>query len=140
MFELLPGTGLTLPRHAGVLRFGMSEREAQWAVATLADVRGTWVCRAGWAFTACYEGLELLAYGDCVDLGVSGFTAVHLHRRGPRLTEPSAVPVVLQDIDLFGYPANEVLAAVEPNLHPTVRLTPPPSPADHLSAVSLSAG
>ncbi|WP_329377710.1 hypothetical protein OG625_07980 [Streptomyces sp. NBC_01351] len=144
MFELLPGTGLALPHNAGVLRFGMSEREAQWAVATLADVRETWVCQAGWAFTACHEGLELLAYGDSRDrLGRAeherdGLAAVQLRRCGSTPTGPSAVPVVLQDVDLFGYPATEVLAVLT-NPHPTVSLPPAQPPAAYLPTVRLSA-
>src|SRR5688572_18463749 len=59
MFQVLPGVGLLLPGRAGTLRFGMGERAAQWAVATLADVREGWVCGAGWAFGARYEGVAL---------------------------------------------------------------------------------
>ncbi|GAA2744186.1 hypothetical protein [Kitasatospora cinereorecta] len=147
MFELLPGTGLALPYGAGVLRFGMTEREAQWAVATLADVRESWVCQAGWAFTARYQGLELHFSGDHTDrLGRpefhrDGFAGVQLRRCDPAPTEPSAVPVVLQGIDLFGYPAAEVLAALGPDPHPAVRLPPAgsPSPDGYLPSVWLSA-
>ncbi|MEV7028584.1 hypothetical protein [Kitasatospora sp. NPDC093558] len=150
MFELLPGTGVVLPHNAGVLRFGMSERAAQWAVATLADVRETWVCQAGWAFTACYEGLELLAYGDVIDrlsrteYDVDGLAAVHLFRygAGPSIPSvPSAVPVVLRDVDLFGYPAVEVLDALGPDPHPTVKLRPAldRAPAGYLREVGLLA-
>lgn len=64
MFELLPDVGLRLPGCAGTLRFGMDERTAQWAVATVADVRDGWVCGARWAFSAQYRGLTLDAYGD----------------------------------------------------------------------------
>ncbi|MFE0376941.1 hypothetical protein ACFW1M_15450 [Streptomyces inhibens] len=92
----------------------MSERDAQWAVAALADVRETWVCGVGWAFTARYDGLELLAYGDARDregLGRDrpGLASVVLARCRESLAGSSAVPVVLDGIDLFGYPAAEVL-------------------------------
>ncbi|UKY48303.1 hypothetical protein [Streptomyces inhibens] len=92
----------------------MSERDAQWAVAALADVRETWVCGAGWAFTARYDGLELLAYGDARDregLGRDrpGLASAVLTRCRESLASPSAVPVVLDGIDLFGYPAAEVV-------------------------------
>ncbi|WP_327281417.1 MULTISPECIES: hypothetical protein [unclassified Streptomyces] len=147
MFDVLPGTGLALPHRAGVLRFGMSGQDAQWAVSTLADVRETWVCRAGWAFTADYEGLELLVYGDCTDrLGRTdrddhGLAAVHLRRydskpTGP--TGPSAVPVVLHDVDLFGYPAAEVLAALDPGPYAGVSLAPALSPSGYLPKVRLA--
>ncbi|WKD33969.1 hypothetical protein [Streptomyces xanthophaeus] len=141
---MLPGTGLALPHRAGVLRFGMSGREARWAVATLADVRETWVCGTGWAFTARYEGLELLAYGDCPDrLGRAGhdrhgLAAVRLGRCGPGPAGPSAVPVVLHDVDLFGYPAGEVLEALGPGPHPGVSLSREGSPTGYLSEVGLS--
>ncbi|MFF4267447.1 hypothetical protein ACFY7Y_38140 [Streptomyces virginiae] len=146
-FEVLPGTGLALPRGAGVLRFGGSERQARWAVATLADVRGAWVCGTGWAFTARYEGLELLAYGDCPDrLGRTGhdrhgLAAVSLGRHEAEPTGPSAVPVVLRGVDLFGYPAAEVLEALGPGPHPGVTLPRPGSPtAPYLPEVRLTAG
>ncbi|MFI6638868.1 hypothetical protein [Streptomyces sp. NPDC050504] len=145
MFELLPGTGLALPRGAGVLRFGMPEREAQWAVATLADVRETWICQAGWAFAARYEGLDLLVYGDCADRSGrdahdrAGLDAVHLSRAEPGPTGPSAVPVVLRGIDVFGYPAAEVRDALGDDPHATVRLTPPGSPG-YLASAHLSSG
>ncbi|MGW6575596.1 hypothetical protein ACWGAN_26010 [Streptomyces sp. NPDC054945] len=145
-FEVLPGTGLALPRGAGVLRFGGSEREARWAVATVADVRGTWVCGTGWAFTARYEGLDLLAYGDCPDrLGRAGhdrhgLAAVHLRRYGAEPTGPAAVPVVLRDVDLFGYPAAEVLEALGPGPYPGVGLPRAASPTGHyLPEVRLAA-
>ncbi|MFJ3205141.1 hypothetical protein [Streptomyces sp. NPDC086989] len=149
MFDVLPGTGLALPHRAGVLRFGMSERESQWAVSTLADVRETWICQTGWAFTARYEGLELLAYGDCTDRfgrtgrDVPGLAAVHLcrSRSGPTgPTGPSAVPVVLHGIDLFGYPAAEVLAALQPGPPAGVKAEPARSPSGYLPEVRLSAG
>ncbi|MEE1783636.1 hypothetical protein PUR71_12065 [Streptomyces sp. SP17BM10] len=144
MFELLPETGLVLPRGAGVLRFGMSEREAQWAAATLADVHEYWVCQVGWAFSARYEGLEVLAYGDVVDrygrteLDVQGLASVCVLRHDSSPTGPSAVPVVLGDVDLFGYPAAEVLAALEPDgPHPAVVLRS--APTGFLREAGLSA-
>ena len=145
MFELLPGTGLVLPHGVGVLRFGMSEREAQWVVAALADVRETWVCQTDWAFSACYEGLELLVWGDTTDrLGRAGYdrqgcaTAV-LHRHERRPTTPSAVPVVLDGVDVFGYPAAEVMAALGADLHPALRFPRVQSPGAYLADVSVSA-
>ncbi|MFC1433269.1 hypothetical protein ACEZDB_21725 [Streptacidiphilus sp. N1-3] len=140
MFELLPGTGLVLPRQVGVLSFGMSERDAQWAVASLADVRESWACGAGWAFTAAWDGLELSAFGDCEDrqgrseLDRNGLASVALHRWPETLTGPSAVPVVLDGVDVFGYPAAEVLDALAPAGHPSVWL-PPVSSGSYLREV-----
>ncbi|WP_370088732.1 hypothetical protein [Streptacidiphilus sp. MAP12-16] len=144
MFELLPGMGLVLPYQAGVLRFGMSERAAQWVVASLADVRESWVCQAGWAFTAACDGVELLAFGDCVDrMGRaerdrSGLAAVVLRRSEyDALTGPSTLPVVLDGIDIFGYPATEVLDVLTSADYPDVRL-PAASPGTYLPEVSVS--
>lgn len=120
------GTALALPHRAGVLRAGMSERAAQWAVAALADVRETWVCGAGWAFSARYEGLELLAYGDTDDADAahhsSGLDALVLSRQPGTTDGPSAVPVALDGVDLFGHPAAEVLGVVGERPYPDVIL------------------
>ncbi|WP_329500603.1 hypothetical protein [Kitasatospora herbaricolor] len=143
MFELLPGTGLVLPRQAGVLKFGMTEQAAQWVVASLADVRETWVCQAGWAFTAACDGVELLAYGDCADRegrterDRSGLAAVALLRGRHDPTGPSAVPVVLDGIDIFGYPVAEVLEVLAPADYLGVRF-PAVSPGTYLAEVSVS--
>ncbi|GAA3399110.1 hypothetical protein [Streptomyces roseoviridis] len=146
MFEVLPGVGLVLPRGAGLLRFGMPERGAQWAVATLADVRRTWVCGTGWSFSASYEGLDLLVCGDTADRWgraehtVDGLALVHLTRCGGDAAArgPAAVPVVLGDVDVFGYPAGEVLDALTASPQPNVILPAAPSPAGCLTGILLS--
>ncbi|MFI8825597.1 hypothetical protein [Streptomyces sp. NPDC053431] len=145
MFEVLPGAGLRLPRGAGVLRFGMSARAARWAVAALADVRETWVCQTGWAFTASYEGLELFLYGDVVDRygradhDRHGLASVTLRRCVAPPTEPSAVPVVFQGVDVFGYPEAEVLDVLTAVPHPSVTLPRAASPTGYLPEVRLEA-
>ncbi|WP_371524965.1 hypothetical protein OG302_01565 [Streptomyces sp. NBC_01283] len=128
MFELLPEVGLRLPGRAGTLRFGTDERTAQWAVATVADVRDGWVCGAHWAFSAQYRGLTLDAYGDTTDrLGryqdTPGLAGIGLARDPFTLTGPAACPVVLRGIDLFGYPAAEISDALSEGLPPTLRLS-----------------
>ncbi|MER6182813.1 hypothetical protein [Streptomyces sp. NPDC001652] len=129
-FELRPGEGLVLPRGAGVLRFGMGEREARWTVATLADVRETWVCGAGWSFGAAYEGVELLVCG-----------AANERRRLDwiNLAQPDApaFPVVWRDIDLFGHEQGEVERALADVEGAGLRLER--SPAVYLRSVSLRA-
>jgi hypothetical protein len=114
VFTLLPRNGLGLPDGAGTLRFGMSERAAIRLVAPLADVRAAWVCGAAWAFFADYLDINIHIYGGLIDRGRdSGLASIELRRHGglvPRA--PSDVPVVWNDIDLFGYPASEVDQAV----------------------------
>ncbi|MGW0903284.1 hypothetical protein [Streptomyces sp. NPDC002853] len=128
MFELFPEVGLRLPGCAGTLRFGMEERTAQWAVATIADVRDGWVCGARWAFSAQYQGLTLEAYGDTTDRrdgrqSSPGLAGINLARDPFTLAGPSACPVVLRDINLFGYPTAEVSDALGDSLPPTLRLS-----------------
>ncbi|MEV2254443.1 hypothetical protein AB0I94_28320 [Streptomyces sp. NPDC050147] len=141
MFELLPEVGLRLPGCAGTLRFGMDERAAQWAVATVADVREGWVCGADWAFSAHYQGLTLDAYGDATDRrglhqNTPGLSGIGLTRDPFTLTGPSACPVVLCGVDLFGYPPAEVSDALSGNLPPTLKLS---GEGLYLTAVSLHA-
>ena len=141
MFELLPGVGLRLPGSAGTLRFGMDERTAQWAVATVADVRDGWVCGARWAFSAQYRGLTLDTYGDTTDRrgrhqDTPGLAGIGLTRDPFTLTGPSACPVVLRGINLFGYPAAEVSDAFSDGLPPTLRIS---GDGLYLTAVSLHA-
>ncbi|MET8441100.1 hypothetical protein FKO01_25790 [Mesorhizobium sp. B2-3-3] len=121
MFELLPDVGLRLPGCAGTLRFGMDERTAQWAVATVADVRDGWVCGARWAFSARYRGLTLDAYGDTTGRSgghqdAAGLAGIGLSRAPLTLTGPAACAVVLRGIDLFGYPTAEVSDAFSDSL------------------------
>lgn len=123
MFTLLPRVGVELPRGAGTLRFGMSEREAQWSVSTLADVREGWICGWGWAFEARYGDLTISACGGGLP-GEPGLEEIGFERQGdPVPAAPGDVPVVWNDIDLFGYPIPEVeeaLAASHP--HPELPL------------------
>jgi hypothetical protein len=141
MFELLPGVGLRLPGCAGTLRLGMDERAAQWAVATVADVRDGWVCGARWAFSAQNRGLTLNAYGDTTDRhgrhqGTPGLAGIGLTRDAFTLAGPSACPVVLHGIDLFGCPTAEVSGALGDSLPPTLRLN---GAGLYLTAVSVHA-
>jgi hypothetical protein len=112
MFTLLPLAGAELPRGAGTLRFGMSEREAQWAVSTLADVREGWVCGRGWTFGARYGDLTISVSGGGLP-GDPGLEEIGFERQGdPVPATPGDVPVIWHDIDLFGYPIPEVEAAL----------------------------
>ena len=141
MLEFLPEVGLRLPGRAGTLRLGMDERTARWAVATVADVRDGWVCGARWAFSAQYRGLTLEAYGDATDRcgrhqDARGLACIGLTRAPYTLAGPSACPVVLLGIDLFGYPTAEVSDALGDSLPPTLRLS---GDGNYLTAVSIHA-
>ncbi|MDN3359503.1 hypothetical protein [Actinomadura sp. DC4] len=113
MFVLLPSVGVALPHRAGTLRFGMTEREAQWPISTLSDVREEWLCvrtrstGVAWAFHATYGDLTISVCGG------PSLDEVRFTRLGdPAPTTPGRVPVVWEDLDLFGYPADEVFSAL----------------------------
>ncbi|MYS79067.1 hypothetical protein [Embleya scabrispora] len=113
MFELLPGVGVVLPRGAGLLRFGMSERQAQWALSTVVDVRAYWSCagtgpadddhREFWSFGGRLGTLRIDVTGS-----EHGCRTIAFEREPGTETEP----VAWRDVDVFGYPAVEVEAAL----------------------------
>ncbi|MET7304440.1 hypothetical protein [Embleya sp. NPDC005575] len=113
MFELLPGLGVVLPRGAGMLRFGMSEPRAQWALSTVVDVRAYWSCagtrvvddghREFWSFGGRLGALRIDVTGS-----EHGCRTIVFEREPGTETDP----VVWRDIDVFGYPAAEVEAAL----------------------------
>ncbi|WAZ24293.1 hypothetical protein STRCI_005697 [Streptomyces cinnabarinus] len=129
-YELLPGQGLILPRGAGRLLFGMSEREARWTVSTLADVRETWVCGAAWSFWAAHEGVELLVCG--APDRERRLDWLKLDRLGS-----GAAPVGWADVDLFGHEQDEVERALAGVDRAGVALTR--SSGAYLRAVTLTA-
>ncbi|MGW7415082.1 hypothetical protein [Streptomyces sp. NPDC054863] len=135
MFEFLPDRGMVLPHRAGTLAYGMSERAAQWAVATLCDVRESWVCGLEWSFSATYQGLDLLVGGEHAD----GLNTLYLERAGGPPLGPAAVPVVLDGIDVCGHPQDEVEetpAGSSP--HPGLKLWRSHLPDAYLYGVQLS--
>ncbi|MEV7087666.1 hypothetical protein AB0O07_17485 [Streptomyces sp. NPDC093085] len=136
--RLLPGTGLALPGNAGVLRFGMTERAAQWTAATLADIRpGGWICGTHWTFFFVHHGVLVTAYACAA---CPGRTLGHLTvERSERVPDRGAdVPVAFGDLDLFGYPIHELAEVLTPQEHQL--LLPPdlnPRSTQYLSAVRL---
>ncbi|MEU8888806.1 hypothetical protein [Streptomyces sp. NPDC048442] len=137
MFEILPGRGLVLPHRAGTLAYGTSERAAQWAVATLCDVRESWVCGLEWSFGATYQGLSLLVGGE----RAGGLDVVDLRRAVHPPLEPAAVPVVLDGVDVLGHPQDEVQEALASQLpYPDVKLWRSHLPGGYLDRVHLSSG
>ncbi|WP_190108485.1 hypothetical protein [Streptomyces cinnamoneus] len=147
MFELLPRVGVVLPDGAGTLRFGMDEDATQATLGRLGQVRGEAVPDAPWALTVAWGGFELTAGPDAIAgsgpqqtdpllASVVLRRTRHARRPLPRLPmagydprppvcwSPAAVPVVLDDIDLFGYPATEVLEALGDDRDRGLRLRP----------------
>ncbi|MGW6458259.1 hypothetical protein ACWF94_20490 [Streptomyces sp. NPDC055078] len=123
MFELLPGTGLLLPHHAGTLRFGMSQHAAQWTVSTICPIRPCYVCGTAWGFCGEYRGLTIQVWGASEGTHARGLGYVELERipgdpTGTEPTTPALVPVVHEGVDLFGHPRDEV----SPYLPPTARV------------------
>jgi hypothetical protein len=113
-FELIPDVGVRLPRGAGLLRFGLSEEEAQWLVSTLGDVRdGGWVCGRHWTFSARYGDLFIWAAANAASAKLS---EIQIERGDDATAWAGQTPVTWRDIDLFGYPATEVKRAVEGEL------------------------
>jgi len=140
MFELALNKGIVLPLGAGLLTVGMSEREAQNRVATLADVRESWLCGAGWSFAASYEGLGLTISGDTSDRwgalpDMPGLRGVAVARHTTAPTGPSAVPVVLDGIDLFGYPEAEILSHFGAKPSPGLWLRPAAPGGNYLQEI-----
>ena len=139
-FRVVPGTGLVLPADAGVLRFGMTEREARWTAATLADVReGGWTCGARWIFHFFHRDVLVTAH-SCT--GCAGRTLGHLAvERTDRVPQHAAgVPVAFGDYDLFGYPVHELTDVLAPQ--DRALLLPAdlnPHSTHYLSAVRLDA-
>ncbi|MFI0981812.1 hypothetical protein ACH4SP_32975 [Streptomyces sp. NPDC021093] len=134
MFEILPDRGMVLPHSAGTLAYGMSEQAAQWAVATLCDVRESWVCGLEWSFSATYRGLDLLVGGEHAD----GMNTLYLERAGDPPLGPAAVPVVLDGVDVCGYPQDEVAEALAGRPpHPRLKLWRSHLPDAYLYAVHL---
>ena len=113
-FRVVPGTGLVLPANAGVLRFGMTERAAQWAASTLADIRAAgWMCGAHWSFFFVHHDVMVTAHSctACTERTL-GHLAVERTERVP--DRAAEVPVAFGDVDLFGYPIHELAEVLAP--------------------------
>jgi hypothetical protein len=147
MFELLPGVGVRLPNGAGVLRFGLGSAAARETLAALGEVRGD-AEAAAWAHSVRWGDVELSARAGPVPGGP--LDSVVLQRSGhptpvgrpgdsrPRWYGPAHVAVVLDDVDLFGYPAVEVLEALGTGRPPGLLIRPTRA-GGYLPAVTLRA-
>lgn len=160
MFELLPGLGVRLPGSAGTLRFGTDERTTAEALAHLGPLLPKPVPDAAWSRTTRWADVEVTASagksdGDAADPGGPLLHSVVLSRSPSAAHAPGGTPVVLADVDLFGYPAAEVLEALgddlpaELSLRPqnrhgyltavTLHATPPPPPPGRRSRAATEA-
>ncbi|MFF0561365.1 hypothetical protein [Streptomyces sp. NPDC004266] len=141
MFELLPGVGVVLPGDTGTLRFGADERTAAEVLAGLGRVRA--LPEAPWIHTARWGDVEVAAHADEADRvaarpGEPPLRSVVLSRGGSASSGPGGTPVVLGDVDLFGYPAAEVLEALGGHRPPELEIRPADGHG-YLTSVALHA-
>ncbi|KQV21782.1 MULTISPECIES: hypothetical protein [unclassified Kitasatospora] len=135
MFELLPAIGIRLPDGAGVLRFGLDGAATREVLAGLGAVREDEA--AAWAYSVRWGDVELSARAGTAPDSPLDSVVLRRHLR-PHWYGPADVAVVLDDVDLFGYPAVEVLAALGPD-RPSGLSFRPTRPGGYLPAVTLRA-
>ncbi|MEV5198624.1 hypothetical protein [Streptomyces sp. NPDC053720] len=158
MLELLPGIGVRLPGGAGVLRFRTGADAARDLLTASADgvhlglrcgsltigdypelrhAHDAWLgghlFQPGWNTVAEFGGLRLTVAGGGPD-AAGGLAGVEVRRVRPA-PDADATGVVWDGVDLFGHPAEEVLAV----LPETVRL-PEPATAVAVPALGLRLG
>jgi hypothetical protein len=104
VLTLVPGRGAGLPWAGRSLRFGMTLDEVRGGVEPFADLHDTFVCGAAWAKAFALDGTRVGLFAD----ESGGLTGVSASRTPDR----SHVPVGLDDIDLFGWPVDEVIDAL----------------------------
>ncbi|MFC9327113.1 hypothetical protein [Kitasatospora sp. NPDC057015] len=147
MLTLRPGVGVTLPGPAGLLKFGMSPAEVHGLLTAGAEVRRSrpsirlalaqyaelrhahdaWLSgllyEPEWNLSAVLDGVVLTVGGGGPD-SPQGLARIDL-----RAEEASAGPepavVAWDDIDLFGYPADEIESVL-----PAPAAVPDTAPAD----------
>ncbi len=98
---LLPGHGAELPWAGRSLRFGMTLDEVRASVEPYAELRDTFVCGATWAGEFALDGVRVSVFAGPAD-ALAGVSV-------SRTRDQSHVPVSLDDVDLFGWPADEVV-------------------------------
>jgi hypothetical protein len=102
--DLMLGSGIRMSSCR--LTFGMSFDEFRAALIGVAEPRDAFVCRSGWAERFSVGGLDVLAAAD-----ESGALQVISVSR-PLPAPPGADPVSLDDVDLFGWPVDDLIAAL----------------------------
>jgi hypothetical protein len=109
----MPGTGLVLPTNAGVLRFGMTEHEAQWTASTLANIRvNGWMCGVYWTFFFVHRSVIVTAYA-CTACAEQAMGHLIVERTEQVPDRPADVQVAFGDLDLFGYPIHELAEVLD---------------------------
>jgi len=102
--DVLLGAGVQLPSCR--LAFGMSVDEFHAALIGTAEPRKAFACRGGWAERFSVGGLDVSAGGD------EARTVQVISVSRPPEAPPGAEPVSLDDVDLFGWPVDELFAAL----------------------------
>jgi hypothetical protein len=102
--DVLLGSGVQLSSCR--LTFGMSVDDFHAALTGIAEPRKAFACRSGWAERFSVGGLDVSAAGD-----EARTVQVISVSRLPHVP-PGAEPVSLDDIDLFGWPVDELFAAL----------------------------
>lgn len=110
---LLPGTGLRLPGSEVDLRFGMSQGSAREALPVSMVMASVFACRSAWAVGGRLQG-RFVSLSATTDEG--GLSSVGVS--GPPSAGDSYCPVAYDGIDLFGWPAPEVIEALRTDGHP----------------------
>ncbi|MBR7837101.1 hypothetical protein KDL01_27740 [Actinospica durhamensis] len=118
----------------------MSERAAQWTASTLADVRADgWMCGTQWDFFFLYHDVLVMAYA-CTACPEQALGHLRVERTERVPVRAADVPVAFGDVDLFGYPINELSEVLDPSDR---KLLLPASAnlqsTNYLSAVSFDA-
>jgi hypothetical protein len=103
--KLQPGHGAELPWAEQPLRFGMTLDEVGSIVKPYTDLHDTFVCNTAWAKRFTCDDLEIVLFAG-EDDALLGVSASHSH------DSRRHVPVGLDDIDLFGWPVDEVIDAL----------------------------
>jgi hypothetical protein len=99
--SLVPGYGARLSPPGPSLPFGLGEADVRHALAARGPVSDTFVCGAAWALAVTVPGLALtLSAGWSEHLEIISVT---------RTAAGEAWPVAVFDVDVFGWPAGEVV-------------------------------
>jgi hypothetical protein len=99
--SLVPGYGARLSPPGPDLPFGLPEGDVRHSLAGLGPVADTFVCGADWAVAVTVPGLTLtLSAGWSTGLEIISVSL---------LKNEAAWPVAVFDVDVFGWPADEVV-------------------------------